>query len=213
VSISKPDVLIRLLEAQDERDRQLAWAAFLEQYSGLLLHIARSRNREHDAVMNCYAFIIDHLRRDDSARLRRYVSDGRGKFSTWLTVVVRRMCVDYHRQRYGRLQTDNKDRHEQRRVLIDLVGNAVALELIPDPEAPDVALLNAETSALLARELEALTPADRLILRLRFEDDLSVPEIARLLGAASPFAMYRRLQHTLAMLRRSLERAGVVSSS
>jgi len=213
VSLSTPDVLVRLLAAPDARGRESAWAAFLEQYSGLILHVARSRNRDHDAIMSCYEFVVDQCRRDDHARLRRYVSDGHGKFATWLLVVVRRLCVDHHRQRYGRLQGTNGERHTERRLLTDLVGDAVGLELLADPESSDDGVLRDERSALLSRALERLTPSDRLILRLRFDDELSVPEIARLLKAPSPFVMYRRLDHTLATLRRALEAHGVHSAS
>ena len=213
MSFSPPAALHELLDARDEPARAVAWSAFLREYSGLILHVARSRNRDHDALMNCYEFVVDQLQRREHARLRRYISDGRGKFTTWLLVVVRRLCVDYHRQRYGRLRTDNEDRHEQRRLLTDLVGDHVSVEQVPDSDSPDAALLRAERSALLAYALARLTPSDRLILRLRFEDDMSVPEIARVLGVASPFVMYRRLQHTLGLLRRTLERAGVERAS
>ena len=213
MSLSTPDVLVRLMTAPDGRGRESAWAAFLEQYSGLILHVARSRSRDHDAVMSAYEFVVDQLRCDDHARLRRYVADGHGKFTTWLLVVVRRLCVDHHRQRYGRLQAADGDRHMERRLLTDLVGDVVGLELLADPDSPDDMLLRDERSALLSRALERLTPSDRLILRLRFDDGLSVPEIARLLKAPSPFVMYRRLDHTLATLRRVLEAYGVRSAS
>lgn len=209
MSFSPPAALRELLDARDGPDREVAWAAFVSEYSGLILHVARSRHRDHDAVMNCYEFVLDHLRRGDHARLRRYVGDGRGKFTTWLLVVVRRLSVDFYRQQYGRLQTDNEERHAQRRLLVDLVSDEVLLESVADPESADATVLQAETMTLLAQALDELTPSDRLMLRLRFDDDMSVPEIARWLGAASPFVMYRRLQHTLGLLRRALERAGV----
>jgi hypothetical protein len=61
VSLSTPDVLVRLMTAPDARGRESAWAGFLEQYSGLILHVARSRSRDHDAIMSCYEFVVDQL--------------------------------------------------------------------------------------------------------------------------------------------------------
>lgn len=54
--------------------------------------------------MDRYAHVLDKLQVDDFRRLRTFVADGRGKFTTWLTVVVRRICLDHHRQRYGRVR-------------------------------------------------------------------------------------------------------------
>jgi DNA-directed RNA polymerase specialized sigma24 family protein len=65
----------------------------------------------------------------------------------------------------------------------------------------------------LQRALDTLDPADRLLLRLRFEDGLSVPLVAKALGVASPFPLYRRLEKLLGALREALERAGVHDAS
>jgi RNA polymerase sigma factor (sigma-70 family) len=213
VSLSTPDVLVRLLDARDARAEQLAWSAFLDQYSGLILYVARSRSRDHDVIMNAYEFVVDQLRRDDHARLRRYIANGHGKFSTWLMVVVRRLCVDHHRQCYGRQQTGNGDGHAQRRLLTDLIGDEVGLEMLAAADVTDAALLCEERFGLLRRAIEGLTPSDRVILRMRFEDGMSVPEIARVLGERSAFVLYRRLEHTLTLLRRALESVGVQSAS
>ncbi len=52
-----------------------------------------------------------------------------------------------------------------------------------------------------------------VILRLRFEDALSVPEIARLIGVDSPFKVYRQLDKILMTVRRHLEAAGIHGAS
>jgi DNA-directed RNA polymerase specialized sigma24 family protein len=69
--------------------------------------------------------------------------------------------------------------------------------------------LRSTLDAALAR----LDTEDRVILRLRFEDDVSVPEIARLLNLGSPFSLYRRLNRILASVRRTLEAAGINDAS
>jgi RNA polymerase sigma factor (sigma-70 family) len=168
--------------------------------------------------MDRYLFALDALRKGDCRRLRGYVESGRGKFTTWLIVVVRRLCLDEHRHRYGRTQgagAESHDRQRERRHLTDLVGNELdllQLEAAPS-RAPDVALQQAELRAALERSLAALDPSDRLILRLRFEDSLSVPEIARLLGGESPFQLYRRVTRVLATVRENLTSAGVHDSA
>lgn len=215
MSPAVPEELHRLLRAPDASARAVAWADFLEQHSALILHVLRSRDGDADAIMNAYEFVLDQLQRDDYARLRRYSADGKGKLSTWLIVVVGRLCVDHHRQQYGRLQSDEgADRHAERRQLADLLGGDLGLGQVEADAAgaPDVMLLRAEKDALLGRALASLTPTDRLLLRLRYEDDLSVPSIARALGESSPFVVYRRLDRVLAALRHVLEGYGVRDS-
>jgi len=68
-----------------------------------------------------------------------------------------------------------------------------------------------EIRAALAAEIEALPPADRLLLRLRFEDGLAAKQIATVTKAPSPFHVYRRVNHVLALLRQRLVARGVES--
>jgi RNA polymerase sigma factor (sigma-70 family) len=214
---STPAELQFLLCAPDADACERAWTDFLTQYSRLLLHVARAYGGDHDAVMDRYAFMVEVLRRDDFRRLRGYISDGRGKFTTWLLVVARRLCLDEHRHRYGRPQGDGAataDQRAERRNLSDLVGVEMGLANLEAPVdgAPDAVLRHKELSAALDRTLVDLDASDRLLLRLRFEEDLSVPEIARLLAADSPFPLYHRLKTILAALRQALEAIGVEDS-
>lgn len=198
--------------------RAQAWADFLAKSSDMLLRVARAMGGDDDAVMNRYAFILDALSRDDYRRLRAYVNDGKSSFDTWLAVVARRLCLDEYRHRYGRAQSDGEApaaRRAARRVLTDLVGSELGLdEVIPTAGAtPDAALEQREWRATLDAALARLDTQDRVILRLRFEDDVSIPEIARLLRLGSPFALYRRLNRILAGLRKTLEAAGIDDAS
>jgi RNA polymerase sigma factor (sigma-70 family) len=215
---SPPPVLGRLLAARHAAARERAWTAFAREYSALLLHVARKLGGDHDAVMDRYAFIIEALHRDDFRRLRGYASDGRGKFSTWLMVVARRLCLDEYRRRYGRPQAEASrfaDQWVERRRLLNLVGDALdANELAASPdEMPDVAFQRSELRTMLETAIARLDAGDRLLLRLRFVDGLPVPQIARLLGEGSAFHYYRRLDRVLAALRQSLRAIGVVDSA
>ena len=213
-----PDSLRGLLHLGNETDLDRAWEAFLKEYSELLLRVARSLGGDHDAVMDRYIFVLESLRGDNCQRLRTYLSDGRGRFDTWLIVVARRLCFDYLRHRYGRSQsstTDARERHAERRNLNDLISDELGLAALPAraDEAPDLQLQRDNLHSALAAALAQLDPADRLLLRFRFADDLSVPEIARLQGERSPFALYRRLDKLLSTLRRSLKSAGIRESA
>jgi len=209
-----PEPLRALLSTTDAGARDSAWAAFLTAYSDIILQVARAMGGDHDAVMDRYTFALDALRRDECRRLRGYAADGRGTFSTWLAIVVRRLCLDEYRHRYGRVQAAGAgaaDRHAERRSLADLVGSELGLEMLESApnEAPDATLERTELRAALDAALGRLDPTDRLILRLRFEDDLPVPEIARLLSLGSKFNLYRRITRLLAEARRGLESSGI----
>jgi RNA polymerase sigma factor (sigma-70 family) len=214
MSIPQPDALQSLLSTPEGGARERAWTAFLEVHSDLILHVARNQGGDHDAAMDRYLFIIQALRENDCRRLRAYTVDGGGKFSTWLLVVARRLCFDQHRARYGRPQSETDAataQQQERRQLVDLVGSELQLELLESqPEkGPEAECRRRELRAALERALAELSPRERLLVRLRFEDGASVPEIARLMKEGSPFAMYRQLDKLLARLRRSLHASGV----
>jgi RNA polymerase sigma factor (sigma-70 family) len=213
-----PTALEFLLARRDDTSREQAWADFLAGCSDLLLRVARIMGGDEDAVMDRYAFILDALSRDDYRRLRAYVNDGKSSFETWLAVVARRLCMDEYRGRYGRAQADNEgaaERRSARRNLTDLVGNELGLDELPAyrDAVPDTALEEREWRATIDAALARLDTEDRVILRLRFEDDVSVPEIARLLRLGSPFALYRRLKRILTTLRKALEAGGISDAS
>ncbi len=179
----------------------------------MLLHTARRLDRDYDAAMNAYAYVLERLREDDCGRLRGYVSDGRCKFTTWLVVVARRLCLDFNRRRYGRsadAAPDTRAARAARRRLVDLVGGGVDPDQIPAPASdPALSLQAEELHRALAAATAGLAPADRLLLKLRFDDDLSAREIAAVLGLPTPFHVYRRLGALLEELRGRLGKRGV----
>jgi RNA polymerase sigma factor (sigma-70 family) len=206
-----------LFAPPDDSAREKAWVDFLASCSDTLLRVARVMGGDEDAVMDRYAFILDALRRDDYRRLRAYVNDGKSSFETWLAVVARRLCTDEYRGRYGRLQSESEvtsARRALRRNLGDLVGSELGLDdLLSHDDTPDTALEKKEWRTVLDAALAALDTEDRVILRLRFEDDISVPEIARLLDLGSSFSVYRRVKRILAGVRKKLEAAGIYDAA
>lgn len=208
-----PQELARLLNASDPPTREAAWDAFVGAHSRLLLHTARSLNHDYDTAMDSYAYVLEALHEDGHRRLRAYSADGRGKFSTWLVVVARRLCLDYRRRKYGRSRDpspEGRESHAARRRLVDLVSAEIDVtDAVPTETDPAIELQQRERSATLESALRALPPRDRLLLTLRFEDELSVREIAQVTGMATPFHVYRRLNHVLEALRATLRRRGV----
>lgn len=208
-----PPELARLFTASDTPSHDAAWAAFVATHSRLLLHTARSLNHDYDGAMDSYAYVLEALREDGHRRLRAYSADGRGRFSTWLVVVARRLCLDFRRHKYGRARDpspEGRASHAARRRLVDLVTDETEVtELARDESDPADRLQERERSAALDTAVQGLAPRDRLLLALRFEDDLSAREIAQVMGLPTPFHVYRRLSQVFALLRDRLRQRGM----
>lgn len=83
-------------------DPREGWKVFVNQFTpGILAVIERSGVRDHDSAMDVYVRVCEHLAADDCARLRRH-DPGKGALAAWLTVVVKRVVVDWVRSKKGR---------------------------------------------------------------------------------------------------------------
>src|SRR4051812_42562263 len=164
--------------------------------------------------MDAYAHALEALHDDNCRRLRAYVPEPGIKLSSWLVVVTRRLVLDYFRQKYGRSrsqQIDRQQEHETRKRLEELVAEKVDPDLLFDESASDAdaQIRRQQLAAALAGSIAELSPNDRLLLVLRFEDDRPVREIARMLRLPTVFHVYRRLGAILSQLRRTLATRGV----
>jgi len=217
MSAPVPPRLSALLQASDDVTRSRVWVAFLDEYSKLLLQTARRTATSRDGAMDHYTFILEQLRDNDFRRLRAFAGEGRGKFTTWLVVVARRLCVDHYRRTHGRLQAQQDSstaeslEHITRRNLADLVADEVDWERIEDGGRlqPDAEVLREERRTALKSVVGKLDVTDQLLLKLRFEDDVPVARIGPMVGLNSRWQVHRRLKAVLARLREGLEANGI----
>ena len=168
--------------------------------------------RNEDDARDAYAEVLERLRASEFARLRTFTDDGRTRFTTWLVVVTRRLCVDSYRRRYGRANGGEASAGQKVRHALydDRRGAAVdPAVLASGAELPDILLEERERLEALERALGALEPRDRMLLALRFKEDQTALAIARLMGFPTPFHVYRRLNTVLGTLRQTLGHAGV----
>lgn len=211
-----PLELGQLLQASTPTVREAAWEELIAAHTRLLLAVARSFGGSSDQAMDRYAFILEKLRESDFRRLRTFRSDGGARFSTWLTIAARRLCLDHHRALYGRtrergISSEAVVLHRIRRTLLEPVSDTQALESIADSTivAAEVRAALAERDSILRQELQRLPARERLILALRFEDDLPASRIASIVGLPNQFVVYRQLNTTLSRLRAVLESRGI----
>ncbi len=80
-------------------------------------------------------------------------------------------------------------------------GEAAELDLPDSRPGPESIALEREAVTRLARAVRSLPDSDRLLLRVRFEQGLTLAEIARLIGLNGAQQADRRLRDILARLR------------
>ena len=216
-----PRELKELLAARDTAMRERAWKAFVERYNRILLHSVHSHADGYDDAMDRYAFVLEELQKGDFARLKRFAGDGRSLLSTWLVVVVRRLCDDYHRKCYGRLRAGDgpegrraKERHDLRRRLVDMAASELNIALVPDGASrnPELALRRRELEQALGAAIDALDPQEQLMIKLRFYEGMAAREISEMMKLPSRFHVQRRIRSALATVREKLEAAGIADS-
>jgi RNA polymerase sigma factor (sigma-70 family) len=259
-------IVASLLDALTCADAQPAWTEFLSRYSGIVYHVIRSFDRDPDRSSDCFLYVCEQLSRDGFRRLRKFDVNGRATFSTWLSAVVRNLCLDWHRKEYGRPRafksiagmevadqvlfelvhrrgySAEEARHELQQRGYKLTFGQVEEKLAelrrcmtsrhlwllsssnsvvesieelgqqggnaaepadpsPDPEA--LATLR-QTNALVSAALDRLGEADRLLVRLRYQEGLTLQQVASLVGLKDAQTADRRLREVIEQLRQAL---------
>ena len=261
----------KLQEELCSSNRLAAWETFLEVYTSVLYQIAVAYCHDSDDAADCYLHICEQLSRNGFRRLLKFKSEGSASFTTWLRVVARNLCYDWHRSRTGRrrpfkslqfltelergvydcrvehglseeetltrlrpafpdlsppqlVEAERRVEHSlsarQRWILstrrIQHAFNSSAALVTEQSEdrvvqMPDLRLdqeslvATKEQQALLKRCVASLTKEERLILQLRFEQDLSLETIAGLTGLRDAQRVHRRIRALLMKLRAKME--------
>jgi len=204
-----------LLRSTDAKARGDAWERVVAKFSRLILRVTHKALKQRDDAMDAYVFVLDHLVADDYRRIRTYAADGRCKFTTWLVVVTQRAGQDFVRHKYGRKsETNGKtpvDSDDVRRQLAREMNLVVDPATVPDENgaAPDAAIRAQQLLQILKEAISELPIEDRLLLKLKYGDDLPASAIARFLGWSSPFDVYHRLDFLKKLLRYKLRLRGV----
>jgi RNA polymerase sigma factor (sigma-70 family) len=258
--------LLDRLRSSDSRD---AWVEFLESYSPVLYQTARACTPDEDAAADCYLLICEQLARNRFRRLLKFKPEGRASFITWLRVVARNLCFDWHRSRSGRHRPFKSLQHlsqlelevyscrfhrgfSPEETLQQLQSTFPGLSLSElaaiegrvhgslnsrqhwivstrkqlafsktiataggdgEEESIDVAdphpdqetlIVGRQQQAQLEKCVASLPSDERLILQLRFGDDLSLEEIARLTGLGDAQRVHRRIAAVLKKLRAAM---------
>lgn len=177
-------LLIRRVLADDPG----AETELLDRFRGLAIGLARGRFGFDPFVAHeIWQEVVVKLWADDRKALRAW--RGEGRFSTYLTVIVVRLCLRHRRTRA---------RREQASEPLESASQVPADDLGPQQTAA-----RAERRRALAAALAGLSARDRLLLTLRFHDGHEPAEIARLLRLSAG-AVRKALFDARKRLRRRL---------
>ena len=122
--------------------------------------------------------------------------NGRQRFDPWLFAIARNLAIDYLRKERKSIQTAS------------LPNDRDAILLLPSSgPSPFEAAARSEDAMRLSGRLQILPPLYREALLLRFQEDLSLPEIAQVLGAPVT-TVTSRIYRGLAALRSAFEEGG-----
>jgi RNA polymerase sigma-70 factor, ECF subfamily len=119
--------------------------------------------------------------------------NGRQPFDPWLFAIARNLAIDYLRKKLNAVQTAS------------LPNDPDAMLLLPSSgPTPFEAAARSEDAMRLAGRLQLLPPLYREALLLRFQEELSLAEIAQLVGAPVT-TVTSRIYRGLAALRSAFE--------
>jgi len=119
--------------------------------------------------------------------------NGRQRFDPWLFAIARNLAIDYLRQ---------KGKAGQNASLAN--DRDAVLQLPSSGPSPFEAAARSEDAIRLANRLQVLSPLHREALLLRFQEDLSLHEIAKVVGAPVT-TVSSRIYRGLAELRSAFE--------
>jgi RNA polymerase sigma factor (sigma-70 family) len=188
-------------------DDTAAWQRFILQYSNFIYRAIIKYTDDYDEKMAVYLHVLEKLREDRFERLRGFAF--RAKLSTWLTVVSRRLALDFLRSRYGRDFSLKKIR------MFSIDGDPGYARILADLATPERELAEAERQeqrlqleANLRQAMEKLDDRERLVVQLVYFKGMKIKEAGLLLQLP---AVYKFLTLTLGKLRAELENSSRLS--
>jgi RNA polymerase sigma factor (sigma-70 family) len=257
--------ILPLFEALRSQNPKEGWVEFLNVYSPVLYQTARASTSNEEDASDCYLHICEQLAKQNFRRLLMFKPEGKASFTTWLRVVARNLCFDWHRKQHGRprpfralqdlsplelevyhhrvlgrssveetlarlepcfpavtmAQVANIEENLQRSLTprqhwilssrksasslpVGLLGEdeqIAAIDAVDPRPNQEAQMIEKNQWGKLKKAIRSLPAEEALLLYLRFEQDLSLEEIARLSGLGDAQRVHRRLGLVLKKLR------------
>lgn len=212
---ASPDPQERVLfrAVADGSTDPVTWRKFTERFSKLCYHAIHRVFSRHphltlQDVEETFQRFFVHILENDRLLLKRYRGDNGCSEATYLGHLAAYEALEYTRSKDLNIRSREAPavRIEQRGGGARSASGAASSEFGPDMNA-----VNAETSLVLSHQqgivksaIKRLSPGDLLLYTLHYEEDLSLTEIARILGKTESaihtqhFRLKERLKKMLA---------------
>ncbi len=182
VAESEPTSISRALKNKDPEFLCRLAAEYHYRLLRYLTYWTSHREQAEDLVQETWLRVLE--------RAAQY--NGRSRFEPWLFSIARNLAIDDLRRR-------------QRTGNVADTESSFAAELpAPEAQSPFLTAAKSEDAVRLADALDSLEPIYREALLLRFQEDLSLEEIAQVAGAPVS-TISSRIYRGLATLRSRLE--------
>ncbi|MDB0602263.1 sigma-70 family RNA polymerase sigma factor [Tenacibaculum maritimum] len=157
--LSDEELVSKIVEANDTH----LFAVLYDRYATVVYNkcYGFSRNKEEAQDLTHDVFIKLFV------KLRSF--KGNSKFSTWLYSFTYNFCVNY-------VQRNSNKKKEKVTVVTDVIK-----EESNEDEIDDAALFELKSDKL-AKALELIEPKEKMILLMKYQDDMSVKEISEALS-------------------------------
>lgn len=132
---------------------------------------------------------------DMSRKLREYAADPKLPFFLWARHITGLKLVEVHRRHLG-TQSRDADREVtlQRGGWPEVNSVSLAAQLLGTITSPSAAVVKAETRLMVQDAINGMDPIDREVLTLKHFEQLSIKEIAQVLGMSKAGAGNRYLR-------------------
>ena len=186
MSPSDESLVSAYVDNGDERAFRMLVERHQDRIFGFLLGMVRDKNVANDLFQDTFIRVISALQRERASYSQQ------GRFLGWVLRIARNAALDHLRSR-KRWQDVSSSYEEEDHSFWD--------RLPDDNLQSDLEMHNSEQASFLRECIEELPPAQREVLLLRHEADLTFREIAELTDCSINTAL-GRMRYALLNLRR-----------
>jgi RNA polymerase sigma factor (sigma-70 family) len=182
-------------------------------YIKLIESICLRRFNYTEEGHECYVYVLDKIMEKNYAVINAF--QGRSTFKTYLVSITNRLAIDFYRHRYGRTSTkSNPEQPSPKKNRLKTVS-AIDLENLSDEGHLDETVIQREDQeakkrlvGIVKAQLSELSPEDRLLLKMKYEDNFKISEIAEILKLDQK-KTYRKINKILSDLKEEFLKKGL----